>query len=237
VGTFVLHKSFCEAYAAIVLLIGTQGSSNAQHAIQALIKQNSRLSHVWNEGSFVWENHMTNLILEKTLSEWDTLKFKAPADIQHWVQTHVSQSFTAWLIDQPFRNTIVDEMIPTFDKRALDLSSMDFRSETTPAQLLSQAKKSMLTHWKSTLPTRNIIDKIYNTLIHVQQTMGQIYSSNPNFIAIKNEFEQKRTEVLQNMLNEMNTLSRSTLSDRITQYRKNKTPVENQNISLWPKQS
>ena len=235
VGTYVLRKNFAEAYASVVLLIGTQGSQEAQSAIKALMQQNDVLVSTWQEGSSVWKNHMGNYVLQNVLQEWRTLSQHDAEYIKKWAQTKTSELFVDWLVKQPLRSTIVSEMVPSFEKRILDVSYYrQTASHTPPGELLNKINNHIQEHWHTNATEYGIVGKISNMIEKVSLVMGKINSEDPVLNTLSKDFNDQRMDIFQHIVDNLEELSAFALSKRVAQYRKKRPVSDTSNTILSP---
>ena len=230
VGSFVLRKSFAEAYAALILLVGSNGSDQAQTAVRALIERNTALHKVWDGEREIWQHHMGTQALHSVLEQWDQVATLSVQDARMWVQRISGTEFGAWLNDQPLAEIVIGEMIPSFDKRVMDLALREqvtqHIDDSSPLQELKEAHTYLQSKWNESGRAEGVFQRLHRSMQRTGLAMEWMIERDPILQALAQRFEAKRGPVCSQIVAELKgvALPNSTLSSRLEHYRKGTTP-------------
>lgn len=228
VASFVFRKNFAEVYASVVLLIGTQGSEDAKRSVELLIDRNANSHTQWNGEDDVWHHHLGNSTLRTVLTTWETLAQRPSSDIWVWVEQHNSSEFAAWLKQQPLAHIALEELIPTFDKRMIDLSysdsSLKYIPNSSPAYKILHDTRLHLDSKLNAQATKGIFSKISRMLRQTSLTMG--WTANDAALQhLSQQYHVARTQAFNQIITETTgTIFDPTLRSRLEHYRKSPTP-------------
>ena len=231
VGSFVLRKTFSEAYAALVLLIGENGSEHAQTAVTGLIKRNERLQRVWDGERDIDQHHMGSETLRMVLDNWSRFAGGSADQARTWVAGISGAAFGSWLNDQPLAEIVVGELIPNFEKRVIDIAGREqrFIQKIPQTSLLKTHLERVHDHLQSQwdpvpFNTNGAIQMLHRTIQRTGLAIGWMVNHDPVLEPLAQRFEQDRTTVCDGIVAQLKGVApNSRLSERLEQYRKGTT--------------
>lgn len=230
IGTYVLRKSFAEAYASMVLLVGANGSLESQKAVQALIQRNAQLSSTWDGNGDLFQHHMGNQSLSAVLDNWSALANRPSSEARVWIEDTCGALFGQWLNEQPLAEIVITEMIPNFEKRIIDLAHGNFHIENLSSSspvynTLNEVCSHLQSKWQDGAP-HGFISRISHTIQRTGLAMG--WMGNDTVLHnLSQLYETQRSYVCTGIVDEMKGITVDvdpTLRSRLEQYRKGSTP-------------
>lgn len=232
-GTHLLRQSFAQTYAVALLMIASSNDERTQNVVENLKKLNNQKHSVWNGSHLVWDVGLGNsalINLQDTFEQWK----KLPADqLKDFVLNSCGMQFGRWLTEQPFSSEILTDMIPTFDKRVMDLAHCIKTSENPleklstnhPLRLLLSPVQGILqTQWKPHTPTAGPWSKIALVIHRMGLAMNWVHQNNTDV----QHYAQAFNTALTNPLNQL--VEQATIHSKVIVH-KIKKSREKHNVS------
>lgn len=229
VGAFVLRKAFAETYAAVMVLAGTEGSAAAQNAVTALRDRAQKLHRVWDGERDVWAHHMGGKALTQVLENVNGWIQTPPSDLWGTVEQLVGAEFGKWLRDQPLVEIVVDDVIPSFEQRLMDMvTHIDtflphLDAEGPLARHLAPVHAHVQHRWSQplSLSPSGVFQLAQKLLQRSGWALGISLTNNVVIQQHAEAFAQERQKVVAGILEEIKPpVAEHSLAERLERYRK-----------------